>query len=201
MSFNKKIIILILISILVVASVVGVVIFFASNSKGEVASNIVEEKDEIAPIIVLDDTYTIKTGYNGNLINAIVSVDDIDRNPKREIIGEYDLNKAGEYRLTYKITDASNNITTKAFTLRVRDSVVSEKTIKFEDAKDKMNQIETTFNRINWQSEAATAFKSKFKSLKNQITQSFKQIETEFAKSMQQTLDDMSKTEKANTVS
>ena len=76
-----------------------------------------KSNETTAPIIVLDDSYTVKTGYNKNLVDVIMSADDVDKNPKREIIGDYDLNTAGEYNLTYKIEDASGNVTTKDFVL------------------------------------------------------------------------------------
>ena len=141
MSFNKKIIILIVVSVLIIGSIVGITTIVAKNGKNEHQNTSVGDKDTTDPIIVLDDTYTVKTGYNGNLVNAIMSADDIDRNPQREIIGKYDLNKAGEYRLRYKITDSSNNITTKDFTLRVRDTVFSEEAIKFKDAKEGFEDV------------------------------------------------------------
>ena len=145
MSFNKKIIILIVVSVLIIGSIVGITTIVAKNGKNEHQNTSVGDKDTTDPIIVLDDTYTVKTGYNGNLVNAIMSADDIDRNPQREIIGKYDLNKAGEYRLRYKITDSSNNITTKDFTLRVRDTVFSEEAIKFKDAKEKYKKENAKF--------------------------------------------------------
>ena len=90
--------------------------------------------DQTAPIIVLDDTYVVKTGYDKNLVDVIMSADDIDPTPKREILGSYDLNIPGEYKLTYRIEDNSGNTTSKDFVLKVKDNYVySEKDIKFED--------------------------------------------------------------------
>lgn len=95
----------------------------------------VESSDKISPIIVLDDTYVVKKGFNKELTDVIMSADDIDRNPKREIIGDYDLNTEGEYDLTYKIQDNAGNATTKDFTLVVKnDSSYKEKEVDFIDA-------------------------------------------------------------------
>ena len=100
--------------------------------------------DTTAPIIVLDDSYTVKTGYNKNLVDVIMSADDVDKNPKREIIGDYDLNTAGEYNLTYKIEDASGNVTTKDFVLKVKDSYkYIEKDISFKEATSRYKSDKT----------------------------------------------------------
>lgn len=94
--------------------------------------------DTTAPIIVLGDSYTVKTGYSKNLLDVIMSADDVDQNPKREIIGEYDLNNAGEYNLTYKIEDSAGNVTTKDFVLKVKDNYkYTESEISFQDAVKK----------------------------------------------------------------
>lgn len=70
----------------------------------------------------------------------------------------------------------------------------------FENAKIKMNTIETEYGKIQWESEAANAFKVKFKKLKNAIIAEFDNINTQFKSLMQQTLLDMQQTENANTV-
>ena len=133
---KKKIIlftsILIIIIILTVFAVVKIKNKRISNQNNEIIP------DTTAPIIVLGDSYTVKTGYNKNLVDIIMSADDVDRNPKREIIGNYDLNTAGEYNLTYKIEDASGNVTTKDFVLRVKDNYkYTESEISFKDAVNK----------------------------------------------------------------
>ena len=70
----------------------------------------------------------------------------------------------------------------------------------FRNAKEKMNSIEATCNKIEWQSEAAEAFKAKFATLKSNIVAAFENIETQFTKLMSQTLEDIQATESANTV-
>lgn len=70
----------------------------------------------------------------------------------------------------------------------------------FNNAKDKMNAIESTYARINWQSEASEAFKARFTKLKADIVKSFNEIEQQFVTLMNQTLEDMQTTENANTV-
>ncbi len=75
--------------------------------------------DDIPPVIWLNNTYTINTNYDGNLLDDITCADNLDDNPKCEIIGEYNTKKTGQYKLTFKATDSSNNTTTQNFTLKV----------------------------------------------------------------------------------
>ena len=70
----------------------------------------------------------------------------------------------------------------------------------FQNSKEKMISIEATCNKMQWQSEAAEAFKAKFAKLKNNIVASFENIETQFAGLMAQTMQDVQATESANTV-
>ncbi len=75
--------------------------------------------------------------------------------------------------------------------------VVSE---KFEASKDLMNKIESEYAKVQWQSEASESFKARFTQLKGEIIASFENINTQFAKLMTQTQQDIETTEKANTV-
>ena len=92
-------------------------------------------------------------------------------------------NDVGMKFLTNEVTSIRNSVSTN-----------------FSKSKDKMSSIEATFNKITWQSEAATAFKSRFKSLRDQIVKSLDEIEVSFKNLMTQTLNDMQSTENANTV-
>lgn len=77
--------------------------------------------DVNAPQIFSSSTYTVSVGYTKKLTDVLLSVDDIDDNPKREIIGEYDLNTAGTYDLTYVVTDSSGNQAKKQLKLNVKE--------------------------------------------------------------------------------
>jgi len=70
----------------------------------------------------------------------------------------------------------------------------------FKESKELMSAIETIYNQIEWQSEAADAFRTKFINLKNDIITSFEEIETQFTTLMEQALQDIQATENANTV-
>lgn len=114
--------------------------------------------DTVAPKIILKDSYTVTEGYEKSLTDVIISVDNYDDAPKREIIGEYDFNKVGSYNLVYKVTDNSGNFTTKDFTLNVvpkRKSTPSNSYIAFSDAlKDyKTDNTELGIDVSKWQGE------------------------------------------------
>lgn len=83
----------------------------------------VNVSDTTIPTIILNDYYTVTKGYKKNLIDTIISFDNYDDEPKRQIIGDYDLDVVGNYNLTYKITDSSNNSYSKDFTLKVIEPV------------------------------------------------------------------------------
>lgn len=89
------------------------------KNKKRAKSFIMEVVDKTAPTIYGGNYYTVYRGYAGDLTDLMMSGDDIDDNPTREIRGEYDTEKIGEYRLEYLITDAAGNQTWKDFTLNV----------------------------------------------------------------------------------
>ena len=100
-----------------------------------------------------------------------------------------------------KITNIAihNDVGMKFITANVQ-STQTKVAKNFKNAKDQMNKISAEFNKVKWQSEASDAFKNKFNKLKTNITNSFDQIEQNFTKLMNQTKDDIQKTETANTV-
>lgn len=100
-----------------------------------------------------------------------------------------------------KITNISisNDVGMKFLTEQV-STVQSNVSKNFQNAKAKMNTIQTEYGKIKWQSEASEAFKTKFTKLKNDITKAFEDIDSSFTKLMNQTKEDIQKTETANTV-
>jgi len=79
----------------------------------------VKAVDTVAPKIYGGERYTVNLGYQGDLTNLMLSGDNVDDDPKREIVGEYDTDKVGKYKLEYVITDASGNQAKQPFTLNV----------------------------------------------------------------------------------
>lgn len=96
--------------------------------------------DSIPPVVWLNNTYTIKVGYNKKLEDAIMCADNYDDELLCEIIGNYDVNKIGNYDLTYHAMDSSGNETNQPFTLKVVKSTSSSsstKKIAFSSIKEK----------------------------------------------------------------
>ena len=75
--------------------------------------------DKTPPVIWLSDTYKVTVGSNKSLEELIMCGDDYDDNPECTIIGEYNLNKVGDYNLVMQAKDFSGNTKEKKFTLKV----------------------------------------------------------------------------------
>lgn len=99
------------------------------KNKKRTANFQIKVVDDTAPTIYGSDTYTLGTNYGGDLTNLMLSGDDLDNNPKREIIGTYDLAKPGKYNLEYKVTDNYNNSAGKKFTLNIVEPKNNEEEI------------------------------------------------------------------------
>jgi len=75
--------------------------------------------DKTAPMVWLGGSYSVTEGSDVDLTKKIMCGDNVDNTPKCEIVGDYDMSKAGTYPLTFRATDNSNNITEKKFNLYV----------------------------------------------------------------------------------
>lgn len=97
--------------------------FLYKNAKGRKRKGVIEIEvvDTTEPFLLMGNSYTITVGDSKVLTDVILSADNYDPKPIREIIGEYDMNKVGSYPLTYKITDSSGNIEAHNFTLYVKE--------------------------------------------------------------------------------
>lgn len=105
--------------------------------------------DKTSPVIWLTDSYTVTVGNTKKLEDTIMCVDNYDDNPKCNILGEYDFNKVGSYKLVYEATDFSGNVTKKNFTLRVinpsnRKSSGNYSTIPFKSLYNEYKNDNTT---------------------------------------------------------
>ena len=79
-------------------------------------------------------------------------------------------------------------------------AVQSSVSTNFDNAKGKMDTIETAYNAIAWESEASEAFRTKFVKLKADIVAAFDNIKTQFGTLMTQAQDDIQSAETSNTV-
>lgn len=82
-----------------------------------------EVVDKVKPLILGGGSLTFRVNSEPELIYSFFSADNYDPNPKREIIGEYDLNQIGSYNLEFKVTDSSGNYSSKKFTLHINKGI------------------------------------------------------------------------------
>lgn len=78
-----------------------------------------EVVDSIPPIISMINSKTVTVGTK-EIESSLFCGDNYDSTPNCFIEGNYDLNTIGEYKLTYKGIDSSNNEVKKDFTLYVK---------------------------------------------------------------------------------
>ena len=89
----------------------------------------IEIVDEEEPLIWLSGSYSARVGSDLNLEDEILCADNYDNKPNCRIEGDYDLNTAGTYNLTYVATDSSNNeekVYNPAPVTEVEEKVVEE---------------------------------------------------------------------------
>lgn len=147
-------------------------------------NNIIPTINELLDLVVGQIPYTLETIAN--------NYSQVDQGTNITSASQTAPNKVSELAIT-------NDVGMRFETADV-ETTKANVSNKFKSATDKMNTIETEYNKVNWQSEAAEAFKLKFTKLKTDVITAFDNIESSFTKLMQQTIDDMQSTENANTV-
>ncbi len=88
--------------------------------------------DKTPPIISQMNSFSVTVGYEGNIAEELFCGDNYDDNPKCTIEGEYDLNTAGKYDLTFIGEDSSKNKSTKNFTLNVKEKSKNQSNVPTE---------------------------------------------------------------------
>lgn len=97
-------------------------------------------------------------------------------------------------------TMGDSDTTTMAYNSSNASDVQSSVSTNFSTAESLMNDIESTFASIDWESEAKNAFQQRISSLKGQITEALENIRTQFTTLMQESQSDIEGAESANTV-
>lgn len=125
--------------------------------------------DTVPPLIWNAISYTIVKGNEFDYSNVLCG-DNYDSKPECSVIGDYDTNKIGFYKLEFKAVDSSGNETTSPFTLNVVESLSPSKPtnneIVYKDYSDIVKNYKTDKTKIgidvsSWQGEID------FESLKN----------------------------------
>ena len=148
-------------------------------------SEMVKQLNDMLPLVVTDIPYTLEMVAN-NYSQA-------DRGQKATTASKEQPKKIAS--LTIK-----DDVGMKFITTSVENTQKSVSN-NFKNAKEQMTKIDTEYGKIKWSSEASDAFRTKFRNLKRNITQSFDDIEKQFTKLMNKTKDEIQEAEKANTVS
>lgn len=147
-------------------------------------NELMPQVNDLLKLVVTDIPFAIETiANNYSQADKGQNVTSAEETPANKIEALPITNDVGMRFMTSEVTNTQNS--------------VSE---KFESAKELMNRIETEYNKVEWQSEAAESFKDRFNQLKNDILASFDNINNQFTKLMAQTQQDIETAEKANTV-
>lgn len=75
--------------------------------------------DTTAPIVWLNNNYSVAVGSDDSFIGRIMCVDNYDVSPVCKINGTYDLNTTGVYPVEFEASDASGNVFRQKFSLTV----------------------------------------------------------------------------------
>jgi len=114
--------------------------------------------DDVKPII-LSSSINVLVGSKEPIELKLFSADNYDSNPSREVIGEYNINKLGKYNLVLKVTDSSNNVVEKSFSLNVLSKIPNSKPSNSQTiysdiiSKHKTNKTRIGLDISRWQGE------------------------------------------------
>jgi len=103
----------------------------------------IEIIDTTKPYVGLSKNYTYVIGSDFNLEKTAFCGDNVTVNPECIIVGNYDLEKVGNYPLIFKATDESGNVAELEFTLNVvekRNISSSSNKITFEEIKNRLSK-------------------------------------------------------------
>lgn len=95
------------------------VLYKDNKNKNKKAYINIKVVDTTKPILLGGNSYNVLIGRTKTLEHIFLSADNYTKNPKREVIGDYDMNKLGKYNVKFRVTDESGNINEKDFTLNV----------------------------------------------------------------------------------
>ena len=95
-----------------------VVVNELDNLSGSIKETV---RDKEAPVITGVKDITIYVGDKVDLFKDIVISDNSNEELEKKVLGTYDVNKVGEYSLTYEVKDSSDNVTTSSFKLIVKE--------------------------------------------------------------------------------
>ncbi len=92
---------------------------YLKEEKGYITEIEIDVYDAKPPYVGLNGSYTHTIREELKIDGRVFAGDNYSSKLKKEIIGNYDLNKEGNYSVKYKVSDESENFTIKDFTLKV----------------------------------------------------------------------------------
>ena len=95
------------------------VYYLDSNKDKQKTTVKIDVVDEEKPIIMNARNITSVIGNDPDFEHNVMIGDNADRNPKIDIVGDYDINKAGTYSLKYLVTDEAGNQAEQWFKLNI----------------------------------------------------------------------------------
>ena len=111
------------------------------ESNGETKRIYINVVDTTPPTVMLYNNYNHIIGTNFTIYSDTVCVDNYDKKPKCEVIGDYDLNTLGSYKVKFRASDSSNNVYERSFNLNVVEKTTPEKVyMSFEEVKERVNK-------------------------------------------------------------
>ena len=99
----------------------------------------VNVKDTVAPEIQAKEKLTTEYDTKIDLLKDVKATDNYDKDIEVKVEGEYDLKKAGEYKLQYVAKDSSGNEIKKEVVLVVKDKVVEAPKVVEKTATNNSN--------------------------------------------------------------
>ena len=105
--------------------------------------------DSTKPKIIIDDIVKIPQGSKIDLTETIPSGDDCDPNPKRRILGDYNIDELGDYHLIFEVEDFSGNVESKEFTLRIAKNETNQELVNTETKK--FSEVINNYKKDNTQ--------------------------------------------------
>ena len=79
--------------------------------------------DDVKPVVSISSTINLSYKDDFNILNYVTYSDNIDEVCNVTLLGNYIAHVIGDYELSVKVTDNSNNSTTKSFILHIYDNI------------------------------------------------------------------------------
>lgn len=124
-------------------------IYFNKNDKKRRGKFKVKVVDTEKPLVWLSSSYNIRVNSDVDLEKTIMCADNYDANPSCKIVGEYDVNTTGSYKLSYVAKDSSNNEEVIDFTLNVYEPSNDSSGVDEVPVTTSFNEVLSNYKKSN----------------------------------------------------